>query len=327
MRRCDDATDWPELNYRDWQPTAETLHLWTQIVGKVRLAFAPPQNHWWQVGLTVTADGLTTGLTWCGARGFQIDFDLVRHRLAIATTQGERRGFALEAMSVAEFHRRLMRELQQIGIEATIWPVAVELPSTVHLDSDEVHGSYDPSAVDRFRWATLLADEALQRFRSRFIGKCSPVLFFWGGFDLACSRFSGKTAPPHPGAEGLPTRVTREAYSHEVSSAGFWPGSAALPEPIFFSYTYPEPEGFAEWPALPDEARYDEQLREFVLPYESVRRSRSPGELLSAFFQASYEAGAVNALWNRDELERPPESASSLSPPLQSTANVPLVTP
>jgi hypothetical protein len=296
------AAAWPAVPVADWESTRDTVHLWTQVVGKVRMAHAPLLNHWWNVTLYVTSRGLTTWLIPYGTRGFQIDFDFERHRLEITTTDGDDRSIALVPMSVADFYAEVMARLDELGLHTPIWPMPVEIEGAIPFHSDRDHASYDPDAMNRF-WRTLVqSDRVFHNFRSRFLGKVSPVHFFWGAFDLAVTRFSGRPAPPFPrGAPNCGPHVMREAYSHEVSSCGYWPNGG--PEGIYYSYAYPEPAGFRDAPMRAD-ARYSEELGEFILPYERVRSADDPDAVLLEFLQLSYEAAADRAAWNRSELER-----------------------
>lgn len=305
MSEVSTQKDWPALPLDGWQDSYETLHLWTQIVGKIRLAQMPWINHSWHVPLYVTSSGLTTSPMPYEARAFTIDFDFSDHRLRVGTSAGERRSFDLEPMSVATFYKKLMQTLSELDIEVAIWTTPVEIPDPVQpLDEDETHAAYDSEAVTRFWQALLQAHRVFTEFRARFIGKVSPVHFFWGAFDLAVTRFSGRTAPEHPaGAPNLADWVMREAYSHEVSSAGFWPG-AGLGEAAFYSYAYPEPDGFRDYPVRPEAAYYHEELGEFVLPFEAVRTAEKPDEMLLEFLQSTYEAAAELADWDRSALER-----------------------
>jgi hypothetical protein len=302
---------WPPLPLEAWQDTCTTLHLWTQVVGKVRLAQAPMQNHWWQVPLYVTPRGLTTSAMPHGHRTFQVDFDLVAHELQIRVSDGSSHLLPLVARSVADFHRAFMAALRALDLEVRIWTMPQEVETAIRFEEDEEHRSYDPVQAQRFWRILVQADRVLQRFRSGFRGKSSPVHFFWGSFDLALTRFSGRGAPEHPGGiPNLADRIAREAYSHEVSSVGFWPGSGALPEPAFYSYAYPEPAGFREFPVRPEEAYYSPELREFVLPYEAVRRAEDPDRALLDFCRSTYEAAAELGGWERDGLEYPAEPAA-----------------
>lgn len=298
--------DWPPLPLDAWRETYTALHLWTQVVGKVRLALAPMVNHWWQVPLYVTCRGLTTSTIPHGRRVFHIDFDFLDHRLVVGTGEGAVRQFPLEAMSVARFYRQLMDALGDLDLDVSIWPVPVEMPGTpVSFDRDDAEGAYDTEDVERFRRILIQTDRIFRAFRARFLGKSSPVHFFWGAFDLAVTRFSGREAPPHPG--GIPNvadAVMREAYSHEVSSAGFWPGGGSVQEPVFYAYAYPEPPGFREHGVRPSAAFYHPEMREFILPYDAVRSAPDPDEMLLDFLQTTYAAAADLAAWDRRRLER-----------------------
>ena len=296
---------WPELRYDQWKDTLATLHLWTQIVGKIRMRQEPPVNHSWSVALYVTPCGLTTSaMPYDAKRWFAIDFDFIEHELRISGCDGERAGFALEPMAVAEFYRRLFAELGRLGIVVPIRTMPNEIADAIPFDRDTVHASYDSAYVARFQHALLQADRLCKVFRARFIGKASPVHFFWGSFDLATTRFSGRPAPPHPGGiPNLPDRVTRDAYSHEEHSVGFWPGGYGL-EAAFYAYAYPEPDGFAQARVLPEAAFWNTTLREFMVPYDAVRASSDPDRAVLDFFDSSYEAAAALAKWDRAALER-----------------------
>ncbi len=296
---------WPSLPLEAWSDTLATLHLWTQIVGKVRLVQTPWTNHSWHVTLYVTPRGLTTSPIPHANGSFSIDFDFCDDRLVIRTSGGDTGGFRLEPQSVATFYRRLMSELAKLGVDVRIDPWPNEIADPIRFDRDETHHSYDAEYVHRF-WRILVETErVLKTFRARFIGKCSPIHFFWGAADLAVTRFSGRTAPEHPGgAPHLPDWVTREAYSHEVSSCGFWAGGGPVPYPVFYSYAYPEPPGFAVAPVLPKAASYNTDLREFILPYEAVRLAPNPDDALLTFAQNTYEAAANLGKWDRGALER-----------------------
>jgi hypothetical protein len=297
---ADQPECWPELSLDSWKDTYATLHMWTQIVGKVRLRLTPLVNHWWNVPLYVTARGLTTSRIPYGQRAFELQFDFIRHQLVIETTDGILKTLPLVPRSVAEFYGEFMGLLRSAGIEVKIWRMPVEIPSPIPFDQDHMHRSYDPAAVERF-WRILLSVAAVfSQFRSGFIGKCSPVHFFWGSFDLAVTRFSGRRAPERPGADAM----TREAYSHEVSSIGFWPGGGDVKDAAFYSYTVPEPQGFKEAPVRPNAAYYEKQLGEFLLLYEDVRNAGSPTASLLEFCQSTYEAGASLGNWDRHVLER-----------------------
>lgn len=294
---------WPSLELEAWQDTYATLHLWTQIVGKIRLAQMPWINHSWHVTLYVTARGLTTSPMPYGARAFQIDFDFIEHRLLVQVSDGTRRDMALAPRSVADFHAELSALLRELGLAVPINTQPCEIADGIPFDQDRVHASYDADSANRCWRAFVQAARVFTDFRSGFIGKCSPVHFFWGSFDLAVTRFSGRTAPPHPGGvPHLPGWVAREAYSHEVSSCGFWPGGGPVPYPVFYTYAYPEPPGYRD--AAVAGASYHPVLREFILPYDDVRRSATPDATLLAFLQRSYEAAAELAGWDRAALER-----------------------
>jgi hypothetical protein len=295
---------WPGLPLQAWSDTYATLHLWTQIVGKIRLAQTPWTNHSWHVTLYVTARGLTTGSIPYGTRAFQIDFDFIAHELQIRCDDRRVAGFPLEAQSVASFYRRLKAEMKKLGLEVKINPKPNEVADATRFDQDEAHAAYDPYYAGRFWRVLLQSDRIFKIFRARFIGKCSPVHFFWGAPDLAVTRFSGRLAPAHPGGvPNLPDRVAREAYSHEVSSCGFWPGGGPAAYPAYYSYAYPEPEGFAKVPIKPATAYYNTDLREFILPYDEVRQANSPEDTLLDFLQTTYEAAAKLAHWDRASLE------------------------
>lgn len=297
---------WPSLPLKQWKDTCATLHMWTQIVGKIRAEFTPLVNHWWNVPLYVNARGLTTSLIPYGDRPFEISFDFLAHELVLQVSDGARAALPLSPMSVADFFQKVMDMARSNGIQVNFWPMPVEVPNPIPFDRDDVHSSYDPQAVRKF-WKILLnVQSVFEDFRSNFIGKCSPIHFFWGSFDLAVTRFSGRRAPERLGADP----VTREAYSHEVSSVGFWPGSGNDGDPAFYSYTAPEPPGFSGWPVRPAATRYDGQLREFILMYDEVQRSASPRATLLDFCQSTYEAGATLGKWDRNALERQPETAT-----------------
>lgn len=299
------SEQWPELSLEQWQDTCETVHLWSQIVGKVRLTQMPWINHSWHAPLYVTARGLGTSLIPYGSHAFEVNFDFIDHRLQITVSNGKHSSFDLKPMSVAEFYGKLMHGLGESGIELEIWPVPVELPDPVQrFPENEIQASYDTDAVERFWQVLLQVHRVFTVFRARFIGKVSPVHFFWGAFDLAVTRFSGRTAPKHPGgAPNCADWVMEEAYSHEVSSAGFWPG-AGLGEAAFYAYTYPQPDGFSEYPVRPEAAYYHQELGEFILPYEAVRFADEPDAVLLDFLQSTYEAAADLADWDRDLLQR-----------------------
>jgi hypothetical protein len=292
---------WPPLNYPAWRDTAATFQLWTQIVGKVRLALTPWVNHGWQVPLYVNAHGLGTSVI-DTPRGevLEIDFDLVEHQLVVRTSRAPDRRIALQPMSVAAFHRCLMDELRSLQIDVRINEMPNEVAAPIRFPDDQVHAAYDPVAVNAFWRALVQAARVFRLFRTGFLGKCSPVHFFWGSFDLAVTRFSGRPAPPHPGGiPGLPDAVTREAYSHEVSSAGFWPGSDAYPRAAFYSYAYPAPEGFADARIEPAGAVWAAEMGEWLLPYEAVRTAADPDAALLSFLQSTYRAAASLGDWDR----------------------------
>lgn len=301
---------WPSLDYQAWSATYATLHMWSQIVGKIRLAQAPWLNHCWQVTLYPTARGLTTaampyGTGTRGMRMFQIDFDFLAHQLLIQTSDGALQTMPLAPRSVADFHQQLFASLRQLGLEIAIHKTPNEVVEAIPFDQDRIHASYDAQAVGRFWRALLQASRVFQEFRGRFIGKCSPVQFFWGSFDLAVTRFSGRPAPRHPGgAPNCPDRVMQEAYSHELASCGFWPGNEQLPYPAFYAYAYPAPAGFGGALLHPSQAFYHAALGEFILPYDAVRQAESPDAMLLEFLQGSYEAAANLGRWDRPALER-----------------------
>jgi hypothetical protein len=301
MNRADDV--WPALPYSDWRETAATLQLWTQIVGKIRLRLTPWLNHGWQVPLYVTARGLGTSPIPVGSEILEIEFDFIGHQLVARTSRGEERSLALEPRTVAEFHSRLFELLNAIGVAVVIDETPNEVPHPIRFSEDHVHASYDAEAAHRFWRALVQVDRVFKLFRTGFLGKASPVHFFWGSFDLAVTRFSGRAAPLHPGGvPGLPDAVTQEAYSHEVSSAGFWPGNEAFPHAAFYAYAYPEPPGFRNRPVSPG-ASFDATLGEFVLPYETVRAAPDPDALLLDFLATTYAAAADAGHWDRAGLE------------------------
>jgi Family of unknown function (DUF5996) len=295
---------WPELPYTAWKDTAATLQLWTQIVGKVRLALTPWLNHSWQVTLRVTARGLATPLISADARDFQMEFDFVDHVLWIRTADGHARQLMLKPMPVAEFYGELLHTLAQLDVQPEIDKLPNEIVEAIPFDRDTAHRDYDKEYAQRFWRVLLRAHEVLSHFRTGFLGKASPVHFFWGSFDLAVTRFSGRPAPLHPGGvPHLSDAVVREAYSHEVSSAGFWPGGGPIEYAAFYSYAYPAPEGFAEARAEPAEAFFSKELGEFLLPYDAVRTARDPKQTLMDFVQSTYAAAADLAHWDRAALE------------------------
>jgi hypothetical protein len=295
---------WPALPYAEWSQTLETLHLWTQIVGKIRLRQTPWINHSWHVSLYVTPTGLTTGSVPYDRGLFQIDFDFLIHQLTIKTSTDKRVNIGLYPRSVASFYTEVLDTFRQLGIDITIQGTPNELPDVIPFADDQVHQSYDAEMVGRFWQAIVSMYSVFVRFRAGYTGKCSPVHFFWGSFDLAVTRFSGRRAPLHPGgAPNLSARVMQEAYSHEVSSAGFWPGNAQFPEAAFYSYCYPTPADFGQQPVEPAGAYFHPEMGEFILPYEVVRQSAEPEQALLAFLQTTYDAAVSTAHWNRDELD------------------------
>jgi Family of unknown function (DUF5996) len=300
-----DTTPWPPLPFEEWKATYATLHMWTQVVGKIRLVQAPWTNHSWHTTFYVTSRGLTTSPIPHQARTFQIEFDFIDHRLLIATSSGAASTMALRSRPVAEFYKELFERLAELGFGVAIRTTPCEVVDAIPFEKDAAHATYAPEHASRFFHVLAQADRVLKEFRARFIGKCSPVHFFWGGFDLAVTRFSGRKAPMHPG--GIPHLadwVTREAYSHEVSSCGFWPGNDQLPQPVFYAYAYPEPRGFRTATVRPDAAAYNAEFGEFILPYNEVRQSSAPDATLLEFLQTTYEAAADLGAWDRAALER-----------------------
>ena len=296
--------DWPALPFQEWAETAATLHMWSQIVGKIRMQFTPWTNHSWHVTLYLTARGLTTSPIPHGADIFEIEFDFLAQELRIQKTDGAMTVLQLRPRSVANFYASLMDALHALGLPAKINLVPNEITDPIPFDKDEQHRAYDAEYANRFWRVLVQADRVFKEFRARFCGKCSPVHFFWGSFDLAVTRFSGRPAPPHPGGiPHLPDAVTREAYSQEVSSLGFWPGNAAIPTPIFYSYAYPQPAGFEQAKIRPEAASYHAQLREWTLPYDAVRTASSPDDALLEFAQSTYDAASSLANWDRAALE------------------------
>lgn len=291
---------WPALPYEEWRETYETLHMWTQVVGKIRLTLTPRINHWWHAALYVTSRGLTTSPIPYGNRTFELTFDFINHALVLQTSDGTSRYIALYPRSVADFYRELMAVLRSVDINVRINTIPQEVANPIACDVDLVHHSYDQEYANR-AWRILSQTSAvLQEFRGRFIGKCSPTHFWWGSFDIAVTRFSGRRAPERPGAD----LVTREAYSHECSSAGFWPGNSAFPKPAFYAYTAPTPPGFEKGSIRPQQASYDGSLGEFLLPYDAVRNATDPQKALMGFLQSTYEVGADLGRWDREALER-----------------------
>jgi hypothetical protein len=296
---------WPPLPLEEWKDTYYTLHMWTQIVGKIALAQAPMINHWWQAMLRVTSRGLTTLPLPHGERTFQIAFDFVHHRLRIESSDGGERSFALASLSVANFYREAMDSLAALGLEVHIWTTPVEVESRTPFEQDRQHASYDPEYARRFWQILVETDRVFREFRSRFVGKVSPVQFFWGSFDLAVTRFSGRRAPAYSGgAFSVGRWVMEEYYSHEQSSLGFWPGGGAVPYPAYYSYVVPQPAGFAEAGVRPAHAFHSKDLGEFILPYDDVRKAANPDDVLLEFAQSTYEAAADLGNWDREGLER-----------------------
>jgi hypothetical protein len=299
----DSASGWPEIPVAQWVDTRDTLQLMTQVVGKVRMENTPLMSHWWNVVLYVSARGLTTGLIPHGDRAFSCDFDFFDHQLIVSTTNGDRRSIALKPGPIADFYRDVMAALGELGLSTEIWTMPVEIPDAIPFDTDQQHVAYDGDQAHRFWLALVQMNRVFEEFRSRYIGKVSPVHFFWGALDLAVTRFSGRTAPKHPGgAPNCGPHVMWEAYSHEVSSAGYWPGPDG--EGVFYSYAYPEPPGYREAAVSPAQATFDEALGEFALPYTAVREANDPDALLLDFLQSTYEVAADKAGWDRGALER-----------------------
>jgi hypothetical protein len=299
------AGDWPDLPLSEWADTCATLHLWTQVVGKIRLAHAPMVNHWWQVPLYVTCRGLTTSPIPYGGTIFQIDFDFIDHTLILQTNKGEVETILLGSRTVADFHAEIMSRLRRLGLATRIWTMPVEIPDAVPFEQDTTHASYDPEYVHRFWRILVQVDRVLTRFRGQFLGKVSPVHFFWGSFDMAVTRFSGRAAPQLTGSSpNLGDWVMQEAYSHEVSSCGFWPGNGGFGKAAFYSYAYPEPQGFASAPSSPDGTYYDQTLGQFILPYDAIRQAKSPDDDLMRYLTSTYEAAADLGRWDRAALER-----------------------
>ncbi|HUL57837.1 MAG TPA: DUF5996 family protein [Anaeromyxobacteraceae bacterium] len=305
MARSERARAWPGLSYPEWQPTCEALHLWTQVLGKVRMALTVPVNHWWHVTLRVSTRGLTTGPMPFGDRRYELELDLIDHRLVATSSDGAQRGFPLRAMSVAAFLASTLQALRRLGATPAIGTMPQEVPAPVPFERDDRRRPYDPGAAGRFGRALHSVDRAFEAFRGRFTGKSSPSHFFWGGFDLACTRFSGRPAPVHPPVPGVPDRVVREAYSHECASVGFWPGAAFSPRPILYAYAYPAPAGFSSARVSPAGAAWDGALGEFVLPWDEVRTAADPHAAILEFAQSAYEAAADLGRWDRAALERP----------------------
>jgi hypothetical protein len=312
-----EAEIWPALPFAEWKDTCATLHMWLQIVGKIRLVQTPWTNHSWHVTLYVTARGLTTSPIPHGIQTFEILFDFIDHQLRIKKNDGAIEKIDLRARSVANFYDAVMNALNKLELPVTINTMPNEMPDPIPFDRDETHRTYDPEYANRFWRALVQADRVFKKFRARFCGKCSPVHLFWGAPDLAVTRFSGRSAPPHPGGiPHMPDEITREAYSQEVSSLGFWPGNEAMPQAIFYSYAYPEPKGFADAEVKPEAASYNSQLKEFILPYDAVRNAKSPDQVLLDFAQSTYDAASVLGKWDRTALE---EKKPGLHSPGQSS--------
>jgi Family of unknown function (DUF5996) len=299
----DDTEIWPSLPLEEWRDTRDTLHMWTQIVGKTRLALAPRENHWWNVPLYVTSRGLTTTPIPYGARTFEVDFDFIEHRLILQTSDGSTRAMPLRPQAVADFYHEYMKLLGDLGITVKLWPVPVEAEHAIPFPQDRTHASYEATYANRFWRMLLQADRILKQFKGRFLGKSSPVHFFWGAFDLALTRFSGRLASEHKDAEWW---VLREANSHEEISVGFWPGSGSVPEPAFYAYARPEPPGLAAASIRPEAVYYSRELSDFILPYDAVRSASSPERAVLDFCQSAYAAAADLAGWNRAVFDRPP---------------------
>jgi hypothetical protein len=290
---------WPSLRYADWKDTYATLHMWTQVVGKIALKTTPPLNHSWGIALQIGPRGLITRSLYHDTRRFTLEFDFIEHQLILRIADGTVRNLPLEPMTVADFYRRVMAMLADLGLEVRIWPTPVEIPNPIRFEQDTIHHSYEREPVERL-WAILQScDRVMTSRRCSFVGKCSPVHFFWGSFDLAVTRFSGRLAPPREGPAFM-----QEAYSHEVISHGFWPGNEQLPEPVFYAYAVPEPEGFKEAQVAPAAAAYNREMSEFLLTYEAVRTSDDPDSALGQFIDSTYEAGARLGKWDREALEK-----------------------
>jgi hypothetical protein len=300
------SPDWPGLAFSDWEATCDTLHMWTQIVGKTRLALTPLENHWWNVTLYVTPRGLTTSAIPFRHESFDVEFDFIAHQLVIRTSQDKERKIALMPRSVADFYKEYMASLHSLGIEVTIHRKPEEFDDTTPFDEDQHHASYDVKYVESFRRILMNSNRIFKAFRARFIGKCSPVHFFWGSFDLAVSRFSGRRAPQRAGADAM----TQEGYSHEVSSCGFWPGDRRFKNAAFYAYMAPSPAGLDKESIQPKAAHFDTQLGEFIFKYDDLRVESAPEQSLLEFCQSTYEAGAKLAHWDREALERTPPKAS-----------------
>ena len=295
---------WPALPLSKWKETYATLHMWTQIVGKIRLALTPIQNHWWNTSLYVSPRGLTTSTMHYNGQLLQIDFNFIDHMLVIETTDQPPKTIALQPRTVADFYQNTMDALTSLGMPIKIWTTPVEVADRTPFEKDEKHASYDPEYAQKFWRILTQANRVFTKFSCRYSGKVSPIHFFWGAFDLAVTRFSGRMAPSHPGAPNVARFVAVEAYSHEVSSCGFWPGGGPIDEPVFYAYTYPEPDGFSQCPTQPAEAFYHKELGEYLLPYDVVRTAESPDDILLSFLESTYEAAATCGNWDRRLLER-----------------------
>lgn len=298
--RTGDAEQLPALPYDSWKDTLATLHMWAQIVGKVRLKLCPLVNHWWNVPFYITARGMTTSAMPYELGAIEVQFDFIEHKILIQTGEGRVVAIAMEPQSVADFYKKFMAALRELGVDVRIWTMPCEVPNPTQFEKDYVHAAYDPEAAHKFWRILVWVDQIFKEFRAGFQGKASPVHFFWGSFDLAVTRFSGRRAPERPGADS----ITREAYSHEVSSAGFWPGGGDIKGPAFYSYAAPEPPGFAEQRVGPQAAFYHQQMKEFLLMYDDVRTAPSPKDALMEFLQSTYNAAADLGKWDRKSLER-----------------------
>src|SRR6267378_2210670 len=305
--RASDDEDLPALPFESWKDTVATLHMWAQIVGKVRLKLCPLVNHWWNVPFYITARGMTTSVMPYEERDIEVQFDFIEHKILIETSEGRVVAMAMAPQSVADFYKKFMAALSELGVSVRIWTMPCEVPDPIPFDQDNTHSAYDPEAAHKFWRILVWVDQIFKEFRAGFQGKASPVHFFWGSFDLAVTRFSGRPAPERPGADS----ITREAYSHEVSSVGFWPGGGDIQGATFYSYMAPEPQGFRGFRVRPDAAVYHQQLGEFLLMYDDVRTAPSPGAALLEFCESTYEAGARLANWDRAALERSHNSATS----------------
>jgi hypothetical protein len=301
-----DNSSWPALAYADWQDTCNTLHLWTQVVGKVKLALAPLSNHWWGIVLFVTARGLTTGAMPYGSRALQIDFDFCAHEVVLRTSDAREQRIALAAMATADFYAAVMAALRALDVGVRIWTMPAEIEGAIPLDTDRVHASYDAAAANAFWRQLMQADRVFNTFRARFLGKTSPSHFFWGSFDLAVTRFSGRVAPPlkSNNTPNVAAWVMNEAYSHECASVGFWPGNGGYGRAAFYAYAYPQPDGFGAEKVAPAGAAYNTDIGQFLIDYDAIRTAAAPDDALLAFMQSTYEAAANRGAWDRKALER-----------------------